>query len=54
MCPPAVLPVLLAGLSLHQYNEPLLDLMSRLLVAPMATRYLFWKKVQSIMTLRQK
>ncbi|GFH13604.1 uncharacterized protein HaLaN_09528, partial [Haematococcus lacustris] len=28
--------------------------MSRLVVAPTATRYLFWKKVQSVAQLRQR
>lgn len=42
------------GLSLSCYNEELMDLMARLVVAPMATKYLFWKKVQSVTQLKQR
>ncbi len=44
----------LSGLQLHSYPDALGDLMTRLVVAPMATRYLFWKKVQSVTQLRQR
>ena len=43
-----------AGLVLECYDEPLADLMARLVVAPQATRYLFWKKVHSVAQLRQR
>lgn len=50
----AIDPDRLTGLSMHTYDDRLSDLMSRLMVAPMATRYLFWKKVQSVQQLRQR
>lgn len=43
-----------AGLEMSQYSPALAALVERLLVAPMLTKYLFWKKVQSVMTLRQR
>ncbi len=39
---------------MSKYPDALGDLVGRLVVAPMATRYLFWKKVQSINQLRQR
>jgi hypothetical protein len=44
----------LAGLSLARYNEDLMDLVARLVVAPMATKYMFWKKVQSVAQLKHR
>jgi hypothetical protein len=35
-----------AGLHLGSYSDALAELMTRLMVAPMATRFLFWKKVR--------
>lgn len=42
------------GLMLERYDEGLADMMARLMVAPMATKYLFWKKVQSVGQLKQR
>lgn len=50
----AIDPGHLTGLSLQSYGARMSDLMGRLVVAPMATRYLFWKKVQSVQQLRQR
>eukprot|EP00798_Chlamydomonas_sp_ICE-L_P028236 gene28236-31337_t len=44
----------LTGLAMRGYPTELADLMDRLVVAPMAAKYLFWKKVQSINLLRQQ
>ncbi len=44
----------LSGLTLNEYPDDLAELMSRLMVAPMATRFLFWKKIQSLNGLRQR
>ena len=33
------------GLTLRRYPEDLQNMMSSLMVAPMATKFLFWKKV---------
>ncbi|GAX78779.1 hypothetical protein CEUSTIGMA_g6216.t1 [Chlamydomonas eustigma] len=47
-------PEQLTGLHLGSYSDALAELMTRLMVAPMATRFLFWKKVQSLTSLKQR
>ncbi len=42
------------GLTLEQYDEELSELMRRLVVAPAASKYLFWRKVQTLQQLRQR
>lgn len=43
-----------AGLEMSRYSPALATLMERLVVAPMLTKYLFWKKVQSVGQLKQR
>ncbi|GIL80823.1 hypothetical protein Vretifemale_9875, partial [Volvox reticuliferus] len=47
-------PTSLTGLNLQQYDEQLSELMQRLMVAPAASKYMFWKKVQTVQQLRQR
>lgn len=47
-------PERLTGLNLDSYDDSLHDLMSRLMVAPMATRYLFYNKVQGLVSLGKR
>ncbi|GFR39776.1 hypothetical protein Agub_g261 [Astrephomene gubernaculifera] len=47
-------PTALTGLSLEEYDYYLGQLVRRLVVAPAASKYMFWKKVQTVQQLRQK
>ncbi|KAG1675159.1 hypothetical protein FOA52_003382 [Chlamydomonas sp. UWO 241] len=47
-------PSRLTGLQLGGYSPELTGLMHRLMVAPAATKYLFWQKVQGLSGLRQR
>ena len=42
------------GLAVDSYDARLGDLMQRLVVAPAASRYMFWQKVATVQQLRQR
>ena len=47
-------PEMLTGLGLGGYDEPLYELMGRLMVAPSVTKFLFFNKVQGLVSLARR